>query len=159
MNAAQTTFNVGDAAGDKQFRSLLSFNTASLPDNAVITAVTFKVMQQSVAGTNPFTTHGNLMMDIRKGPFAGNAALQLADFQATANKSGMVIPNTPAAGWYVRNLPANTLTLINKVGVTQFRLRFALDDNDDLAADLIRFFSGNAPVANRPKLIIRYYIP
>jgi hypothetical protein len=159
MNAAQTTFNVGDAAGDKQFRSLLSFNTASLPDNAVITAVTFKVMQQSVAGTNPFTTHGNLMLDVRKGPFAGNAALQLADFQATANKSGMVIPNTPAAGWYVRNLPANTLTLINKVGVTQFRLRFALDDNDDLAADLIRFFSGNAPVANRPKLIIRYYIP
>jgi hypothetical protein len=116
-------------------------------------------MQQGVAGTSPFTTHGNLMMDIRKGAFGGNAALQLADFQATANKSGMVIPNTPAAGWYVRSLPANTLTLINKFGVTQFRLRFALDDNDDLAADFIKFFSGEAVAANRPKLIVQYYIP
>jgi hypothetical protein len=159
MNATQTTFNVGDGAGDKQYRSLLSFNAASLPDNAVITAVTFKVMQQSVAGTSPFTTHGNLLMDIKTGAFGGSNALQLADFQAAANKSGVVIPNTPAAGWYVRNLPANALPLVNKIGVTQFRLRFALDDNDDLAADLIRFFSGNAPAANRPKLIVQYYIP
>jgi hypothetical protein len=159
MNATQTTFNVGDGAGDKQYRSILSFNTASLPDNAVITAVIFKVLRQGVVGTNPFSTHGNLLMDIKTGPFGGSKALQPADFQAAANKSGILIPNTPVAGWYVRNLPANTLTFVNKAGVTQFRLRFTLDDNDDLAADLIRFFSGNAPAANRPKLIVQYYIP
>ena len=159
MNATQTTFNVGDAASDRQYRSIISFNTASLPDNAVITSVTFKVLRQGVTGTNPFTTHGRLMMDIVKGAFGGSRALQLADFQAAASRSGILIPNTPAAGWYSRNLPAGVWTYINKVGVTQFRLRFALDDNDDLAADFIRFYSGNAPLANRPRLIIQYYIP
>jgi hypothetical protein len=110
-------------------------------------------------GTNPLSTHGNLMMDILKGAFGGSNALQLVDFQAAASKSGVIIPNTPSAGWYVRSLPANTLTFINKVGVTQIRLRFALDDNDDLAADFMKFFSGNAIATNRPQLIIQYYVP
>ena len=66
---------------------------------------------------------------------------------------------TPTPGWYSKNLPAGVLTYINKVGVTQLRLRFAVDDNGDLAADFIKFYSGNAPATNRPKLIIQYYIP
>ena len=48
---------------------------------------------------------------------------------------------------------------INKVGVTQFRLRFTLDDNDDMGNDYIKFFSGNSTDANRPALIITYYLP
>jgi hypothetical protein len=150
---------VGDSAGDKQYRSVISFNTASLPDNAVITAVTFKVLRQGIAGTNPFSTHGNLLLDLKKGAFGGNNVLQLADFQAAAHRSGIVILNRPSAGWYAKNLPAGALNLINKVGVTQIRLRFALDDNDDLAADYLKFYSGNAPLANRPRLIIQYYLP
>ncbi|MEW5829984.1 MAG: hypothetical protein AB1846_13910 [Chloroflexota bacterium] len=49
---------------------------------------------------------------------------------------------------------ANTLT-----GVTQFRLRFARDDNDDKGADCLKFFSGNAALWARPQLIIEYYVP
>jgi competence ComEA-like helix-hairpin-helix protein len=160
MNATTATFNVGDAAADKQYRSILSFNTAGLPDNAVITAVTLKFRQQGVIGTNPFSTHGKLIIDMIKGVFSSNRVLQRTDFQAAASKNGVVaIPNTPSAGWYTKGLPASALKLINKTGVTQIRLRFALDDNDDLAADYLRFYSGNAPASYRPQLIIQYYTP
>ncbi len=49
---------------------------------------------------------------------------------------------------------------INKMGVTQFRVRFTKDDDDDMKADYAKFFSGNAALsANWPKLVITYYLP
>ena len=46
---------------------------------------------------------------------------------------------------------------INKTGVTQFRLRFTLDDNDDMSADYMTFRSGNYPVVNdRPELEVEF---
>jgi hypothetical protein len=160
LNASAVTFNVGDEAGDKQYRSILSFNTAALPDNAVITAITFKVRQQGVVGANPFGTHGKLLLDIIKGAFSGSPALQAADFQAGGGFNSLAaIPNAPSAGWYAKPLPASAFLYINNAGVTQLRLRFVKDDNDDLAADYLRFFSGNSTAANRPQLIITYYIP
>jgi hypothetical protein len=42
----------------------------------------------------------------------------------------------------------------------QFRLRFATDDNNDNAADYMKFYSGNYGTTTlRPTLIIEYYIP
>jgi hypothetical protein len=44
--------------------------------------------------------------------------------------------------------------------VTQFRLRFAKDDNNNHVADYLIFYSGNATTASaRPTLIIKYRIP
>ena len=49
---------------------------------------------------------------------------------------------------------------MNKTGTTQFRLRFLTDDNNDNAADYMKFFSGNYATASaRPTLIIEYYVP
>jgi len=49
---------------------------------------------------------------------------------------------------------------INKTGSTQFRLRFKLDDNDDMGADYMKFYSGNfTTTSSRPLLIIQYYLP
>ena len=48
---------------------------------------------------------------------------------------------------------------INRAGITQLRLRFQLDDDNDAVADLIRFYSGNAIAANRPVLVIEYSVP
>ena len=42
MNAAATTFILGDDAGNRQYRAILSFNTASLPDAAVIQSAVLK---------------------------------------------------------------------------------------------------------------------
>jgi hypothetical protein len=50
------------------------------------------------------------------------------------------------------------LTCINTSGVTQFRLCFTKDDNNDLGADLLKIHSGSAG-SNAPRLIIEYFIP
>jgi hypothetical protein len=63
------------------------------------------------------------------------------------------------SSWYAASLTNSNLTFINKIGVTQFRLRFTNDDNDDMGADYIKFFSGNSADANLPRLIITYFVP
>jgi hypothetical protein len=159
LNALATTFNLGDDAYDRQFRAILSFKTAPLPDTATIISVTLKIKRYSIVGTNPFTTHGNILVDIRSGPF-GTAGLQLSDFNATASMDNVArFSNNPLAGnWYSVNINPTAFTYINKTGLTQFRLRFFKDDNDDMGADFLKFFSGDAAAASRPVLIV-YYLP
>jgi hypothetical protein len=160
-----TSFRLGDDAGRKQYRAILSFNTGALPDNAVITAVTLQLRRQSITGGgNPFTMFQGLFIDARQGFFGTAVNLQAADFQAGASKSGLgpFIP-APAGTLYTINLNSAGPS-INKLatngGVTQLRLRFKLDDNNNAAANFISFFSGNYGTAsNRPALIITYYQP
>ncbi|HTP02793.1 MAG TPA: right-handed parallel beta-helix repeat-containing protein [Anaerolineales bacterium] len=161
MNSALTTFNLGDDASRKQYRGILSFNT-SLPAGAVITNVTIKVKTSTPGkAASMFTAFGNIAVDLKNGSF-GAAALEAADFQAAATKGGaMTIKNAPlSGGWFTASLAgANADTWINKAGTTQFRLRFSKDDNNDSVANVFTFYSGNAPTANRPVLVIQYYIP
>jgi hypothetical protein len=161
INAGAATFNLGDNAGNRQYRSILHFNTSSLPDNAIVARVTLKIRRQSISGTNPFITHLKIAVDIRKGAFSNNAALQLTDFQAPASKPGVgFFANNPtSAGWYATRLTTAAHPHINRIGITQFRLRFQMDDDNDSVADFIRFYSGNTTAANRPVLLIEYYVP
>ncbi len=163
MNFIATTLHLGDDAARKQYRSILSFGTGStLPDTAIITKVTLKLRQQGiVGGGNPVTAFQGFMADIRKGTF-GTSALQVTDWQATANKT--YGPFTPAltGGWYTFNL-TSAKAYINKLaagsGLTQIRLRFKLDDNNNAIANYLSLYSGNAGAASRPQLIVEYYIP
>ena len=89
----------------------------------------------------------------------------MTDFQATANTpaAGIGPFTSPAVGgWYTLNL-TTAKAYINKLatnsGLTQFRLRFKLDDNNNAIANFISFYSGDAGAANRPQLIIEYYVP
>lgn len=160
FNRLATVIQVGDDVRDRQYRSLLSFNTITLPDNAVILSAQLNVIKQGVVGTNPFTTHGALLVEIRAGTFSDNLLLQASDFSAAASPGSSLetlLEATPTR--YTVNLGDTNLAFINKVGVTQFRLRFALDDNDDMGNDYLKFFSGNSTDANRPALIITYYLP
>jgi uncharacterized repeat protein (TIGR01451 family) len=162
INAAATTLRLGDDAAKKQMRAILSFDTSSLPDSAVITKVTLKVKRQSVTGDgNPVADFQGFMADIRKGPF-GTSALQAADFQTAAPKS--VGPFSPAiaSGWYEINL-TSAKTYVNKLatssGLTQIRLRFKVDDDDNAIANYLSLFSGDAAAGSRPQLIVEYYVP
>ena len=70
------------------------------------------------------------------------------------------ISATRVNGWHTRAWTSGILAYINKVGVTQLRLRFATDDNNDGGADYVRFYSGDdATVSSRPMLIVEYYVP
>jgi hypothetical protein len=161
LDAAATTFRLGDEAGDKQYRAILHFDTSSLPDTAVITKVTLKLRKQGLAGSDPFTILSQLRVDIRN-PFFGSAAtLATHDFHGAASKNNIgAIPNAPVANWYSKAWTVNTFfSFVNLTGPTQFRLRFLTDDNDDNGADYMRFYSGNAGAASRPQLIVEYYVP
>ncbi len=158
---ANTVLQVGDDAANKQYRSLLYFNTSGLPDNANIVRVTLKILSAGVVGTDPFGTHGSLLADIRKGYFGTASNLQALDFQAdpSAAAIGKFVALSGAPGWYQLTLSAAQYAYINKAGPTQFRLRFQLDENNDRGVDLIKFYSGEAPAANRPTLVVEYKIP
>jgi hypothetical protein len=162
IDSDAATFNLGDDATKKQYRGILSFSTGSLPDSAVITGVTLKVRQQAIrGGGNPVTAFGGFMLDIKNGPF-GAAALQTGDFQAAAGKSYGPF-NTPlVGGWYNIDLTA-AKGYVNKLatnsGLTQTRLRFKLDDNNNAVANVLSLYSGNAPAASRPQLVITYIVP
>ena len=160
MNASATTLNLGDDAADRQFRAILSFGTASLPDSAELISLKLKIKRADQVGTNPFSTLGNIRIDMRRGAFGGSAALQTADFQAAAHKTNAAsMPNNLSSGWYTKNLPSSSFGYINLKGKTQLRLYFATGDDDDHAAEHLILWSGNAASANRPKLIIDYYVP
>jgi CSLREA domain-containing protein len=161
LDSTATTFNLGDGALDKQYRAILSFNTITLPDTAVITKATLKIRKQAPVGTDPFTILGGLKVDMRKPYFGTTVGLLVSDFQAAAGRVGVAtFGATPVNNWYSAVLSAAGRAYVNKTGVTQFRLYFAVGDNDDNATDYMKFFSGNYATVNaRPTLIIEYYVP
>lgn len=160
INSTAGTSYVGDNAEDKQFRTILDFNTSALPDNAIIFRATLKIKKLSVTGTDPFLTHQALLVDINSGPFGANA-LQVTDFQAPASlEAAAAIPNTPVDNWLSAALSEDAFAFINKTGSTQFRLRFQIDDDDDLSADTLKLYSGDTATLDlRPALVIEYYLP
>jgi predicted outer membrane repeat protein len=158
-NNTASTLNLGDDSANRQYRAILSFNTGPvLPDNATITKVILKVKKGSIVGNgNPVKIFNGFMVDIQEGTY-GSPSLQLGDFSGIT--SDMFGPFSPAlsSGWYSINISKGK-DLINKTGVTQFRLRFKLDDNNDFTTNSLKLYSGNASAANRPQLIMEYFVP
>lgn len=162
-NPTSTIFKVGDNSADRQFRSILSFATDGLPDNAGISSLELKIKIQGFVGGNMFTPvkiFGNLLMDIRQPYFGLNANLTAVDFQSTASANSVgVLTSVTNTGWYTVVLKNTAFQHVNRTGATQFRLRFQKDDNDDMSDNYLKIFSGDAPVANRPQLTVVYFVP
>jgi hypothetical protein len=159
MNNVAATFNLGDASGNKQYRAILHFDTSSLPDDAVITSAILKIKKQGQSGTNPFTILGELQVDMRAISF-GTDALALSDFKSAAGKNNVAAFGAiPVSNWYSAILNDDGKVYMNRTGTTQFRLYFTTDDNNNNRNDFLKLYSGNADVANRPQLVIEYYLP
>lgn len=164
-NAGNAYLRVGDDALNRQYRSILSFNTSSLPANATITKVTLKLTYAGKAGTSPFNTHRSFLVDLKIGTFGTTSLLQRTDFQsaATLNAAGIVGSTPVSPSVHEAVLTQNALDSLNlNIGFTQLqlRLRFQRDDNNDFGADFLKFFSGNSTIVNtQPVLIIEYTLP
>ena len=164
LNTKATTFILGDNAARRQYRGILSFGTgAALPDGAMITRVTLLLKKGPTTGSgNPLNIFKGLMLDIKDGFFGSTSALQAGDFQAAASKSYGPFKPIPSSSWYTIDLTAasGTInTLATGSGLTQIRLRFKWDDNNNAVANTLSLYSGNAPAPNRPQLIITYHMP
>jgi cellulose 1,4-beta-cellobiosidase len=159
---ANTTsaLRVGDDNKDKQYKSVVSFDTSSIPDGATILSVTLRLLRGSLTGTSPFTTHGTCWVDVQPGSgFSGSTALQTGDFQAAATAvQSASLSNAASNGtWSTGSLNAAGLAAVNKTGTTQLRVYFNLDDNDDTGNDYLGYDSGdNTTAANRPQLVVTY---
>ncbi len=159
--AASTTsaLRVGDATSDRQYKSVVSFDTSPIPDGATILSATLRLRRGTLSGTSPFTTHGTCRADVQTGGLSGSTALQTGDFEATATAvQAASLSNAASNGsWSEGSLNAAGLAAISKTGTTQLRVYFNLDDNDDGGNDYIGYYSGeNSTAANRPQLVVTY---
>ncbi len=159
LDAKGKTFQIGDDASNRQYKGILSFDTSSLPAGAVITSVQLRIKQSGKpVGASPFTAIGSLLVDI-KNPFFGKVALEKGDFQAKAGLSKVgTFGKKASAGWYKATLSNSAFAQINRAGTTQFRLSFSKDDNNNLLANYMKFFSGNN-ATGQPELTITYTLP
>ncbi len=151
---------LGDDRSNRQYRSILSFATGGLPDTAVIVGVTLQIKKSGGSTANLFSALGNIVGDIKKGTF-GTSALEKTDFQAVPSKAGaLVFTRCGSNNWCTSTMGKANFGYINKTGPTQFRLRFAKDSNNNNAADIWYFFSGETLTGSiRPTLVIQYYVP
>ena len=161
LNSFTRIFRVGDTSLNQQIRAILSFDTSDLPDNAVIISAKLKVVRQAVVGTNPMITHGPLQMQLKQPYFGASPALELDDFSdAIGLVSAGNIGKTPVGSAYTGVFGPAALSSINTTGLTQIRLSFYVEDNNDKGADYIAFYSGDATtISYRPVLSILYYLP
>jgi photosystem II stability/assembly factor-like uncharacterized protein len=158
LNSAASNLLLGDDATNSQYRAILSFST-SLPGNAVISKVTLMVKGNGVkGGGNPVKTFKGFMADVKKGFFDATSALELADFQAEAGHEalGPLVVAPSSSGWYSLNLTGAKKYIGS---LTQIRLRFKLDDNNNHVANYLMLYSGEMVKTSRPRLVIEYYIP
>jgi hypothetical protein len=160
LNRTAQTLRLGDNADNNQYLAVLSFNT-KLPAGAVITKVVLKFNQQGVFGKPISTsTFGGFMVDIKKGMFGSKPGLQLGDFYATPNKTMGKYPLSPSStNWYALNLTPGK-GFINKLGLTQLRLRFFNGSDYNDKARFLKIYSGNADDPTlRPQLVITVSMP
>jgi hypothetical protein len=163
LNATSTNssaLRVGDNNQDRQYKTVVSFDTSSIPDGATIVSATLRLLRGSLTGTNPFTTHGTCWVDVQNGSgFSGSTTLQNGDFQAaTTAVQAATLSNAASNGiWSTGSLNAAGIAALNKTGTTQLRIYFNLDDNDDTGNDYLGYYSGeNGTAANRPQLVVTY---
>ena len=149
---------------DSSIASIVSFPTGALYDGAVLQSAKLTLRRQGiVGGGNPITMFQGMYLDVRKGYFGTSSDLQASDFQT--NPARLTIgPYTPVpvGPLYTITLPSSAFAFINKQnsGLTQIRLRFNLDDNNNAVANYIYFYSGSyGTAAYKPTLIVTYYIP
>ncbi len=161
LSATSPTLLVGDNAINERLRSVLSFNTAALPDAATAVLAKVLVFQNAHAG-DAFATQGSLVVDLANPYFGAGLALAGSDWQAaTTVASAGSFGNSllPDGSWYSAGLNAAARSKINKLGTTQFRLRFTSETYNN-ALDYISLYSGNflSTPADRPQLVV-YYNP
>lgn len=132
------------------YRTILSFDTSSIPDSSTITSVKLKVYRKSLTGIV-----NDIHVDIKNGVFGTSNTLEQGDYRATPSASSIASLPVPLQNneYSEVELPLTAFININKTGKTQVRL--AGSTAADFAADVLEIYGGEDS-SNAPVLTITY---
>lgn len=132
------------------YRTILSFDTSSLPDDAIITDVSLKIYRKSSTGNI-----SSLKGDIKTGVFGTSSALEQIDYQTSPSISAAFQMSVPSLdnGYTTIQLPSSLLGYMNRNGKTQFRLLSS--GSADFLSDVVEIYGGDNP-AYAPTLTVSY---
>ncbi|HEV7671101.1 MAG TPA: S8 family serine peptidase [Thermoanaerobaculia bacterium] len=158
------TIDIGDTAKNEQVKGIVSFDTSPLPDDLVLTGAVLQMRLKTNSGANVQQLFGQCKVDVHHdGGFSLSPTLEKKDFESAATETNVSPLGYADPGeWSYANLfnpPSwnlNATPPIDPKGVTQVRLYCEKDDNDNQKSDLARYWSGGAPISDRPKLILEY---
>ncbi|MBE2220110.1 MAG: protein kinase [Anaerolineae bacterium] len=145
---------------ERQIKTFLSFDTSTLPDDAVILSARIQLRRNNVVGQPE--NLGVIYFDMApNNGFNNNWALESEDFSAPASSSNVAtIQNLYSGDWLEAGLAETYFEEINRNGRSQFRLYFTLTNNSDDVEDRISFYAGDeADSSFQPQLIIDYELP
>jgi hypothetical protein len=152
---------LGDAkngATQVTYRTILSFDTSSLDDAAIIETASLTVTRHSAAN-NPQSL-GSIFVRVKTGFFGTSQLVEAADYAAAESgtlSQALPFPLTNGASSTVAFSPSE-VSLINRTGLTQFRLQFSLLNNGNAKDDQLKLTSGAAATA-KPQLTLGYSAP
>lgn len=131
------------------YRTVLSFDTGSLPDDVRIKSATLRVYRKSLSGKV-----SSISVDLKRGTF-GSAGLERGDYGAGATAPGVASLGVPESNdaYTEVALPPGTLAYVNKEGRTQVRLKAST--RADFASDVLRVYGGES-AEYAPRLILDY---
>ncbi|MHC8966005.1 PHB depolymerase family esterase [Priestia aryabhattai] len=132
------------------YRTILSFDTSSLPDDAIITDVSLKIYRKSSTGNI-----SSLKGDIKSGVFGTSSALEQIDYQASPSISAAFQMSVPSLnnGYTTIQFPSSLWGYMNRTGKTQFRL--SSSGSADFLSDVVEIYGGDNP-AYAPTLTVSY---
>lgn len=146
-------------AATNDYRSILSFNTAGLPDNANVTGASVYLIR-SGADDNPFEKNGYVpRLDIKNGHFGTSENLEPADGTdaADAEDVGCFQGIVEEDKFALRvDLSAAALAHFNKTGTTQMRLQFGAPD---WSTEYVNFYDGGGNPGYLPPEVIALQNP
>jgi len=168
-NALRTGDSGGSTCANCQYRSIVSFDTASVPAQANIFSAILRIKKGSAFGVgNPFAALGPLnvdVADITRGYIGSTENLGSDDFKNNFNGSANVLaaarmsdPSQGNSGWSFGALNAAGLSSIYRSGKTQLRLRFQTPSDGNGYDNYMGWYSGET-VGNEPELILNYSNP
>lgn len=117
---------IGRGTDGKHNRTVLSFDTASIPDGATITRAYVTVARNSSSGDPWATPAGNrLVIDVRTGCLGG-CTIETGDWAAAVTAADIAeITKVTSGAKTSTDFATAGRNAINKTGTTQLKLRFA----------------------------------
>ncbi len=147
----QAGYALGTGYDGKNSRSVLSFDTSSLPDNAVVERAYLIVTRSSGLGS-PWASGNTLAIDVKTGCYGAACAIGTDDY-AAASSAGTVasVPQFSSGSATSADFGVAGLAAINLTGKTQLRLAFAAHPS----TNNYLFLSATA----QPVLHVEYSLP